>query len=183
MEQSTVAGPELIFLIGYRGSGKTCVAKLLAQRLGWQWLDADELLAARAGRSIKEIFAEEGETGFRNRESELLAELSEYRRHVIATGGGVIVRQENRERLRKGHVVWLTAEPETLWQRIDGDSATILQRPDLAGGGLHEVQQLLRSRAPHYADSAHLVVDTENCTPEMVAERVLNQLKQGCGRD
>jgi shikimate kinase len=167
-----------IFLIGYRGSGKSCVARLVAEQLGWQWQDADALLAERMGKSIKEIFAEEGETGFRNRESALLEELSTYQRYVIATGGGVILRQENRDRLRLGRVVWLTAEPATLWARIHADAATALQRPNLLGGGLEEVEQLLRVRAPHYRDTAHYIVDTENCTPEMVAQRVLDQLRR-----
>jgi shikimate kinase len=169
--------PACIFLIGYRGSGKSRVAKLVAERLGWQWLDADELLADRAGRSIREIFAAEGETGFRNREAELLAELCRLERHVIATGGGVILRQENRARLRQGLVVWLTAEPATLWRRIAGDAASAAQRPDLAGGGLAEVEELLAARLPHYRDCAHFIVDTENRTPEMSAEHIVDLVR------
>jgi shikimate kinase len=164
--------PSRIFLIGYRGSGKSQVAKLLAERLGWQWLDADELLVARACRSIKEIFAAEGETGFRNREAALLAELCGLERHVIATGGGVILRLENRERLKQGFVVWLTAEPATLWRRVTGDAATAAQRPDLAGGGLREVEELLAIRLPLYRAAADAIVDTENRTPDMAAEHI-----------
>src|SRR5215471_17730294 len=78
----------LIFLVGYRGSGKTTVARLLADKLGWDWIDADEALQQRHGRSIRTIFAEEGEAGFRDKETTLLGELCRLRQHVIATGGG-----------------------------------------------------------------------------------------------
>lgn len=174
--------PARIFLIGYRGSGKSQVAKLLAERLGWRCVDADELLVARAGQSIKAIFAAEGETGFRNRETAILTDLCQLERHVIATGGGVILRQENRERLKHGWVVWLTAEPATLWRRIAGDASTAAQRPDLAGGGLAEVEELLAARLPLYHDAAQLIVDTEQLTPEMAAEHIFDQwqsLRQG----
>src|SRR5262249_35187521 len=104
----------VIFLIGYRGSGKTTVARMLAQRLGWTWLDADEELERRAGRTIRTIFAEEGESGFRDREATLLEELAGRRECVVATGGGVVLRETNRQRLRTtGVIVWLTADAAT----------------------------------------------------------------------
>src|SRR5947208_11489758 len=89
----------VIFLVGYRGSGKTTVARALADRLGWTWADADVVLEARHGRSIRQIFAEEGEAGFRDKEAALLEDLCGLRRHVIATGGGIVLRPENRRRL------------------------------------------------------------------------------------
>src|SRR5947209_12500962 len=84
--------PPLIFLIGYRGSGKSTVGPRLAAALGWDFVDADDLIEARAGRSIAAIFASEGETGFRDRESAMLRELAGRGRHVIATGGGIVGR-------------------------------------------------------------------------------------------
>src|SRR5262249_48064027 len=96
--------PRVIFLIGYRGSGKTTVARILAERLGWSWLDADTLLEARHGRTIRQIFAEEGEAGFRDKEERLLDELSQGRQHVIATGGGIVLRPVNRDKLKAGCV-------------------------------------------------------------------------------
>ncbi|HEX4150325.1 MAG TPA: shikimate kinase, partial [Pirellulales bacterium] len=90
-----------IALIGYRGTGKTAVARALADRLGWQWLDADAELEARAGRSIAEIFAADGEEAFRNLESGVLAELGQRSRTVLATGGGVVLRDTNRELLAR----------------------------------------------------------------------------------
>src|SRR5262249_22264322 len=109
----------VLFLIGYRCTGKTTVARLLAERLGWDWLDADELLEPRHGGTIRQIFAEEGEAGFRDKEAALLTELCRCRQTVIATGGGVILRAENRQRLREaGLACWLTADAATLWQRL-----------------------------------------------------------------
>src|SRR5262245_15865615 len=89
-----------IFLIGYRAPGKTTVARLLAGRLGWDWVDADQLLEERHARTIRQIFAEEGEPGFREKEAALVEELCGRRRHVVAMGGGVVLRPENRARLR-----------------------------------------------------------------------------------
>src|SRR6516162_5971118 len=102
----------LLFLIGPRGSGKTTVARLLAQRIGWAWCDADELLEERAGKTIRQIFADEGEAAFRERESALLQEIALRQDHVIATGGGIVLSPANRELLRRGAVVWLTAAPQ-----------------------------------------------------------------------
>src|SRR5690348_9819218 len=111
----------LLFLIGPRGSGKSTIARLLAHELGWSWLDADEVLEKNCGQSIRSLFATEGEAGFRDREAAVLAELCRLQRHVLATGGGVVLRESNRELLRAGgRVVWLTADIETLWQRLCG---------------------------------------------------------------
>src|SRR5581483_8052208 len=92
----TVSGKERIALIGYRGSGKSTVAQELAARLGWTWLDADTVLEERAGCTIHEMFLREGESAFREREAALLVELCALPRLVLATGGGVILREDNR---------------------------------------------------------------------------------------
>jgi shikimate kinase len=168
-----------IFLVGYRGSGKTSVARLLAGRLGWDWLDADEVLERRLGRTIRQVFAEEGEAGFRAREAALLEELAGLERHVVATGGGVVLRPENRARLRGGRVVWLTADAETLWQRIAADGATGARRPNLTVGGRVEVEELLRVRVPLYQECAGLTVDTVGRTPEEIAAAILDDLSLG----
>jgi shikimate kinase len=164
----------VIFLTGSRGTGKSTVARLLAERLGWDWVDADAVIEARAGRSIREIFAAEGEAGFRARETAELAELCQRRRHVIATGGGIVLAEENRRRIRQaGWVVWLTADPETLWRRIQQDATTADRRPNLTVGGLSEVEELLRRREPLYRECADLQVDTARRSPEEVAELIL----------
>ncbi len=159
----------LVFLVGARGSGKTTVARLLAGRLGWSWLDADEVLETRAGQSIRAVFAAEGETGFREREAQVLADLAGRSRHVVATGGGVVLREANRVLLRRGRVVWLTADPETLWTRMQGDQTTAERRPALTVGGRAEVAELLRAREPLYRACADLVVPTAGRPPEDVA--------------
>jgi shikimate kinase len=163
----------LIFLIGYRGTGKTTVARLLAEALGWPWLDSDEVLERKYGRTIRDIFATEGEQGFRDKEEAILGELWALGRHVIATGGGVVLREINRERLRaSGCVVWLTAEAETIHRRLQGDATTWGRRPALTGApALQEIGELLKQREPHYRSCAHLTVSTEGRSPaEVVAE-------------
>jgi shikimate kinase len=163
-----------VYLIGYRGSGKTGVAPLLAGRLGWDWVDADAVLEARHGGSIRRIFAEEGEAAFRDQEAQVLEELSRGRHRVIATGGGVVLRPENRERLRaSGWVVWLTADPATLWERFRADATTAERRPNLGGGGLAEVVELLRAREPLYRACAHLTVSTVGRSPAEVTDAIL----------
>jgi shikimate kinase len=166
-----------LFLIGFRGTGKTTVAKILAGKLGWTWTDADEMLEQRTCRSIRQIFEEEGESGFRERESAILAELCRFRRQVVATGGGVVLRPENRERLRaSGRVVWLTADAGTLWQRLQTDETTKDRRPPLAGGGLREIEKLLEVRTPLYQSCADFSVPTGARSPDAVAEEVLSVL-------
>jgi shikimate kinase len=165
----------VVFLIGYRGTGKSTVAALLAERLGWAWLDADAYLEAQAGCSIRAIFEKEGEAGFRVREEAALAELCRLENVVLATGGGIVIRPANRRLLKaSGFVVWLTADAETIWQRLQGDAATRERRPDLtAQGGLEEIRALLAERQPWYRECAHLTVDTAGRSPEDVAEAIL----------
>src|SRR5436305_7307126 len=126
----------LLFLIGYRGTGKSAVGRALARRLGWGFADADERVEAAAGMSIADVFAAEGEAGFRDRESAALADLCRLDRHVVSTGGGVVLRPTNRDRLRSaGFVAWLTAEPETIWARLGADPTTAARRPNLTASG------------------------------------------------
>ena len=166
-------GP-LIFLTGPRGSGKTTVARLLAARLGWAAVDADEALEARQGRSVRAVFAAEGEAGFRDKEAAVLAELCRLRRYVVATGGGAVLRPDNRELLRRsGWVVWLDADADTLWARTRADGGTAERRPTLTVGGREEVVEVLRAREPLYRGCADLAVRTAGRTPEEVADEVL----------
>jgi shikimate kinase len=164
----------VIFLVGYRGTGKTTVARLLAERLGRPWLDADAVLEERAGRTIRAVFAEEGEAGFRRRESAVLEDLCRCPGHVIATGGGVVLSPDNRARLRAaGAVVWLTADAETIGRRLRGDASTAERRPALTVGGPEEVRQLLRVREPFYRECAHHRLDTAGRDPGEVAEAIV----------
>jgi shikimate kinase len=171
---------QLLFLIGPRGSGKSTVARLLAEQLAWAWLDADDELEKRYGQSIRAIFAAEGEAGFRDKESAVLLDLCQRQRHVIATGGGVVLRESNRVLLRQtGRVVWLTADVETLWRRVQGDDATVERRPALTVGGREEMADILRIREPLYRNCADVIVDTEGRSPEEIAAEILRWMTSG----
>jgi shikimate kinase len=167
-----------LFLIGYRGSGKTSVAAALSELLGWPWLDADAELERRAGKSIKQIFAEGGEAAFRDLESAVLADLAARDAHIIALGGGAVLREHNRAALRgRGKVVWLAAAPETLFARINADPTTAERRPNLTGrGGLEEIRHLLAQRTPIYADCADLSVDANRHSPAQLAREIITAL-------
>jgi shikimate kinase len=163
-----------LFLIGSRGSGKSTVARLLAHEISWDWLDADDELEKRYGQSIRVLFAAEGEAGFREKESLILADLARLPRHVIATGGGVVLREHNRELLRaSGRSVWLTADIETLWQRVQKDSTTTDRRPPLTIGGRAEMEEILHLREPLYRRTADYIVDTTGHEPNEVAAEIL----------
>ena len=157
----------MIFLIGYRGCGKSTVGRELAARLGWTFLDADSVLEAVADKSITTIFATEGETAFRDLESTVLRDLATKPKHVIATGGGVVLRAENRERLMaSGFVAWLDATPELVWPRIQTDP-----RHHLGGFGAHVL-----------ANVGHLVGEPDFHGEERIGG-VLDHLRAGqrCG--
>jgi shikimate kinase len=164
-----------LLLIGYRGTGKSSVARLVAERLGWRWLDADTELEQRARKSIAAIFHEDSENAFRDLESQVLAELVLLDRHVLALGGGVVLRAENRELITKaGGVIWLTADPETIQSRIASDPTTAARRPNLtASGGIEEIRALLVQREPLYRECATTVVDTTGRTLADVADEIL----------
>lgn len=163
-----------LYLIGYRGTGKSTVTRLVAAELGQTWEDADALLEHAAGKNIREIFAEEGEAGFRRRESDILLALSTRVNTIVATGGGVILSEANRSLLKQGFVVWLQASPEAIWQRLQEDDATAARRPNLAGGGLEEIRTLLAQRTALYEACAHLCIDTNGLSPEQVADLVVH---------
>jgi shikimate kinase len=173
-----------LILIGYRGTGKTTVARLVAERLGWPWQDADAYLEGKLGRTVRAVFAAEGEAGFRAHEAAALAELLEAPRLVLATGGGVVLRPDNRARLRAaGRVVWLTADAGTIWARLQGDPATAAQRPALTGlPGPEEVAALLAAREPWYRECATAVVDTAGRTPAAVADTITADILNLHGR-
>jgi shikimate kinase len=167
-----------LFLIGYRGSGKTTVAAALAEELGWPWLDADVELERRAGQSIKQVFAEGGEQTFRDLESAIVADLAQRENHIIALGGGAILREENRQAIQSGgKVVWLQASPEALLARVQADQTTAERRPNLTGqGGLAEIRELLAARTHLYAACADLPIDVEHLSPAEIAKKIIASL-------
>jgi shikimate kinase len=174
-----------IVLIGYRATGKTTLARVLAQRLGWEWVDADVEIERRAGKSIARIFAEDGEPAFRDLESKVIVDLCRRKQLVLAAGGGAPVRARNRRAMRGcSRVVWLTAAPETILARMMGDATTADRRPNLTDKDpLAEIVDLLARREAVYRESAHLTVDTEGKTPEQLADEILAQTCQSQARN
>jgi len=163
----------LLFLVGARGTGKTTVGRAVAARLGWRFADADEVLETTAGRTIAEIFGAEGEAGFRDREAATLAELARQIDIVIATGGGVVLRESNRDRLRHGFTVWLQASPDAAFDRMRTDPTTASRRPNLtAAGGIEEMRALMAAREPHYRSVSDFTLDTANLSPEEAADAI-----------
>ena len=168
-----------LVLIGYRGTGKSTVARRVALALGWDWIDADVELELRVGRTIAAIFADEGEPAFRDLEGQVLADLAARERTVIAAGGGVVLRPENRAVLRQlGRVVWLRADADTIAERLAADETTRERRPNLtAAGGHEEIEKLLAAREPLYAECADLIVETAGRTPDEVASEVVARVR------
>jgi shikimate kinase len=169
---------EAVALVGYRGTGKTTVGRLLAARLGWDFLDADEVLEAEAGASIPALFAAEGEPAFRDREADVLRRLTARDRLVLATGGGAVLRPENRDALRRfGTVVWLRSDPATLRRRLGANGAAATRPALTAAGTLGEVEAVLAAREPLYREVADLVLDTDGRRPGGLAAAIEDALR------
>ncbi|MDA7950782.1 MAG: shikimate kinase [Pirellulaceae bacterium] len=168
-----------IILVGYRATGKTTLAKTLGDELSLECLDADVVLEDKEGFSIAKIFSEKGESYFRELETAVLKELLQKEKIVLALGGGVVVRPENRELLKgqNGTVVWLTATPKTIAQRLSQDAKTEAQRPSLTDKEpLDEVKTLLAQREPWYREVADFSVSTEGKTVPMLAREIIDRL-------
>ena len=165
-----------LILIGYRGTGKTTVARKLADRLGIPAFDSDSEIERRAGKSIAEIFAQDGEPAFRDLEESVIAEILVLPSPlVLATGGGAILRANTRNRLRQsGRVIWLTATPDTILYRITDDAASQTMRPNLTALPMQqEIISVLGQRKPLYAETAHETIDTDSRTSDEIVELIL----------
>ncbi|MFN3480590.1 MAG: shikimate kinase [Thermodesulfovibrionales bacterium] len=163
-----------IVLTGFMGTGKTEVGKILAQRFGYTFLDADSIIEQEQNMSITEIFRLYGEPYFRDIESAVLRRLAERDKVVISTGGGAVLRQENMDNLRKkGIIVCLTASPETILRRTSNDSSRpLLQVED----PLKKIKELLEFRRPYY-ERSDIMIDTEGKSPLEVAEEIMERIK------
>jgi shikimate kinase len=179
MEQpaSEHSGPaESIFLVGMMGSGKSTVGKRLAAALGRPFVDADKELEARCGVPVATIFELEGEDGFRRREAALIDELTQQPGLVLATGGGAVMREENRRRLHeRGVVVYLRATVQELWVRLRNDKV----RPLLQTAEPRKrIAQLVDLRDPLYQECAHLIVHTGRQPADRVVRQILGELEE-----
>ncbi|MFQ5826637.1 MAG: 3-dehydroquinate synthase [Dehalococcoidia bacterium] len=167
---------KMIFLIGFSTTGKSKVARMVAGGLGWGFVDTDEEIVKLAGKSIPQIFAREGEEHFRELERRVLGEVAEKEGLVVATGGGIILAPRNRELMaRRGMVVCLEAQPQTIYQRLLQDSKESTSpaiRPLLVGADpLARIEQLKVSRQPYY-DMADRIIQTDYLTLEQVSQEV-----------
>lgn len=170
----------VITLIGYRGSGKSSVAAPLAAALGWNWIDADVEIEHRAGCSIREIFEKEGVSKFRKLEEKTLDELLSRDQLVIAAGGGAILSETTRRKMKSsGPVVWLKASVEVLASRIEADHATTERRPNLTSqGGRQEIEDVLAVREPLYRDCASITVETNDRNISEIVTSILNSIQK-----
>jgi shikimate kinase len=169
-----------IVLIGFMGAGKSSVGRTLARMSGRPRFDTDEMIAARFGLTISEIFEKRGEERFRDAESEALEELSIETDAIIVTGGGIVLREANTARLRElGAVVYLSADEETLFRRISRrPTRPLLQTTDPRA----TMTELLAARLPLYRAAADVEVDTSGLTHDEVARSILKRVEENeCG--
>jgi shikimate kinase len=172
----TIALPENIFLVGLMGAGKSTVGRILARRLGKRFVDTDHEIEKRNGVTIPVIFEIEGEDGFRRREQEVLADLAQEKDLVLSTGGGIVLKPENREVLRNhGFVVYLNARPELLAERTKHDRTRPLLNVE---DPLTRLRELYAVRDPLYREVAHAIVETGRGAPQQVVQAILGEISR-----
>lgn len=170
-----MAKPNRIFLIGPMGAGKTTIGKQLAQSLGMEFHDSDLEIQQRTGVDIPTIFEYEGEDGFRQREQQVIDDLTQLENVVLATGGGAVLRPQNRQHLSaRGIVFYLDCSPEQQFERTYRDrNRPLLQTED----PLARLRELMQARDPLYRSTADYVIMTENRGASAVANEILDTLR------
>jgi shikimate kinase len=168
-----------VVLIGFMGTGKSSVGKVVAHRLGFQFVDNDSIIVERAGMEITEIFANFGEATFRDYETRALESLEHLNRCVISTGGGAVLREENRAVLQRlGLVVLLTAREEIILDRVSRTT----KRPLLSTGDPRAtIAHMLQERTDAYSAAAQATVDTSDLNREQAAEAVIAEARKAFG--
>jgi shikimate kinase len=163
-----------IFLVGFMGTGKSSVGRRLAKEMGLRYIDTDELIEAEAKMPISEIFGLKGEDHFRELEEEVLSKVARLQGCIVATGGGIVLRERNMETMRRsGIVVCLSASPEVIYSRVKNGS----NRPLLAGGNaMSRIKEMLAYRKPYY-EKADYIIDTSGLSVGQVASEVSRIVK------
>lgn len=164
-----------IFLIGFMGAGKSTIARALKQKLGFPIVEMDERIVKEQGMPINQIFEEHGEAYFRDLETKLIQSLNKQEPTIISCGGGVAMRQENVDYMRHGgKVVFLTAEPETIYGRVKNST----DRPLLNGHmNVEYISKLMEVRRPKYEAAADVLVATDGKTKEEIADEIISRLE------
>ena len=166
-----------IALVGFRCTGKTVTGKALAGQLTLELVDTDDIIEERAGKSIARIFEDDGEASFRELETDVIAEVCAKKGLVVSAGGGALMNPKNLENIRHGcFVALLTADVETILQRMESDPATAANRPALTDmGKRREVEHLLSVREDSYHAAADIEIDTSNRTVEDVVREIADE--------
>ncbi len=165
-----------IFLVGPMGAGKSTIGRVLAFELNRQFRDTDRVIEDRTGADIPWIFDMEGEAGFRDRETAVLADLSTELDLVIATGGGIVLRPENRQMMKEsGYVCYLTASTEQLVERTARDKKRPLLQVE---NPRQKIIDLLEMRDPIYRESADFIINTDKRSPKMVAQEIVRLIEE-----
>jgi len=166
-----------VALIGFMGVGKTVVGEALAKKLNKEFVELDSLIERKAGKSITEIFQQDGEIAFRELEIEVTKEVAKGKNLVIACGGGLVLNKINIDRLRnQSRIVYLTASPRVILKRIlnNGEERPLLKTPNKA----LEIQELLKFRKPFYERAADIKINTSKLDIDSITEQIISKLKQ-----
>jgi len=164
-----------IFLVGFMGAGKSTVGKILADKIGYGYCDADKFIEEQAGTTITQIFADHGEQYFRDLESESIEVLASNDKQVVATGGGVVQRDRNWNAMKKnGLTIYLKASVETIWERIKDDNSRPLLQVE---NPVNAARELLKKRTPMY-EKADIIISTDNLSLKQVADEILTLLNK-----
>lgn len=176
MEPKAEPARQNLVLVGFMGTGKSTIGRQVARKLGFQFLDMDHVIVEREGAPVAQLFAERGEQAFRDLESAALRSLGHLNRVVVSTGGGAVVREENRTVLRElGFVVGLTASEEVIYERVSrNQKRPLLQTEDPRA----TIRALLAARAGAYRAAAQVEVDTSALTPAQVVERIVEEARR-----